>query len=80
MCSQSAVGPFRCLPGIRCELRMQRSWPRRFLRDELGTPPVFACLDQRLGIAAEIEGLPTVPPRERNVQHRSLALVAGSAC
>jgi predicted nucleic acid-binding protein len=31
------------------------------LRDELGTPPVFVCLDQRLGIAAETEGLPTVP-------------------
>jgi predicted nucleic acid-binding protein len=32
-----------------------------FLRDELGTPPAFVCLDQRLAIAAETEGLPTVP-------------------
>jgi predicted nucleic acid-binding protein len=31
------------------------------LRDELGTPPAFVCLDQRLALAAETEGLPTVP-------------------
>jgi predicted nucleic acid-binding protein len=31
------------------------------VRDELGTPPAFICLDDRLAIAAEREGLPTVP-------------------
>ena len=31
------------------------------LRDELGPPPAFVCLDQRLAMAAEKEGLPTVP-------------------
>jgi predicted nucleic acid-binding protein len=31
------------------------------LRDELGTPAAFVCLDQRLALAAETEGLPTVP-------------------
>ena len=31
------------------------------LRDELGTPLDFVCLDQRLALAAEMEGLPTVP-------------------
>jgi predicted nucleic acid-binding protein len=31
------------------------------LHDELQTPLAFVCLDQRLGFAAETEGLPTVP-------------------
>jgi len=31
------------------------------IRDELGTPPAFVCLDNRLAIAAEREGLPIVP-------------------
>jgi len=31
------------------------------IRDELGTPPAFVCLDNRLATAAEREGLPIVP-------------------